>query len=117
MDEAFTIKSLLRDCLQSFLEAWIRFWDNRFVIDKDEIRYLRNLIESERRLNNELIASLFNNEAKPSESESKSFQPIIRNKNWRQLARERQAEIHKEAQIKAAASKSTDELEQELGIG
>lgn len=116
------------ECIwNSFVEAIVRFWNNRFVRGNEEIVYLREEISRLQQENKGLIERLISpniNEVNIREEE-KEFQPVTTNRfiPWRERramlerkSREAAISLAREAEVEVERGKSTEQLEKELGI-
>ena len=117
---------MIRELFDSFVRAWIRFWDNRFLENTllKEIEYLKLEVEKERSEKNKLLNYILEMNAPKVEKEvdlsnfkplSSSYVPFnVRRKKLEETDREkaRQAKIDNEVRIEGM--KSTEELEKEL---
>lgn len=125
------IKSDFESIWVAFIEAVVRFWNNRFLRQDDEIHYLR---EQNKQLQLEIIrlAELMGlsktAEVSSSEVDDNELQPIQREGSrvpWhikqrrleianRNRARELAKQFADEASMKVERAKSTEQLEDEL---
>lgn len=118
---------MLRVVYESFLEAIIRFWNNRFQSD-DQVRYLRMENDKLRQANDKLISQLIEL-SKPvtvdePAQDTRDLQPLRgQYRSWEQRRRELEAtslrkaiELSDEAKLASARSQTTEQLEADLGI-
>lgn len=113
----------------------IRFWNNRFIRDNEEIIYLRNLVEKERLENKRLVSEILQfvspKEVKEeTEPDLRELKPVFKSLHWKARASElekksREArkqmdaerEVKQNLEVRASSPiKTTEELEFELGL-
>lgn len=110
---------------ESVMGAIIRFWDNRFILHRDnEINYLKLEIEKERLEKRKLmdfILELNKPIDKIPDTPLEDYKPLNQNIPWRsrkmQLEQNDRKEFDKlkrDAEIRLEEAKSTEELEAEL---
>ncbi len=116
----------------SFTEAITRFWNNRFQPVSDEIIYLRHQIEAERAEKQKLLNLILEmNQPRPAEQEPEDntdYKPVmpsyipwhIQKQRLEMASRNRAIELGHEAakakDLEKQRAKSTEQLEEELGI-
>lgn len=121
----------LSNVWQSFLEALVRFWENRFQTEENELVYFLKIeLEKERAEKAKLLNTVLEFACpKPIEpmaqEENKELKPIGQ-VHWRVKARELEAQARarrqeldreaKEALTKPVAKVTVEELERELGV-
>jgi hypothetical protein len=118
----YSLKEAIIDMFDSFKEAVIRFFDNRFVTRNEQLELLRLELEKERAEKNKLLDYiLMLNKVNESIDNREEPQPLRSSVPWHTKQRElekRDLELVRQrniqAEMKMDAGKSTEELEQEL---
>lgn len=117
----------LRTIWSAFVEAIIRFWNNRFhSIKNSEVDFLRDELMRSRNDYKELVQSLnqpvIHNPKQIEDSEmypikGSRFEPFhVKRTKLEAASRNRAEALRKEAALEIERGKSTAELEEELGI-
>lgn len=103
------------------LESWERYWNNKNVpFEDDEVLWLRTELDKARQERRFLLDLLLKPNAEISKVDLEEFQPVGGFESWNikraRLEREDRKKFEELVNKASAETKSTSELEEELGI-